>query len=339
MGTSPEVEMLRDRARILCELGRYKEAIPLLHQALGMVPDDADLLCRLCSVHYHLKEWKQALKYADSAVAADPNSAWGHALRGQVLLVRNRNREAVRSAEVAVKLAPHHADYLRPLFHAYISCQRFKDAEQAALRYREARPDLPSPYELLATIAQSKMRMKEAEDLLRTAQSLDPTSSEIHRRLALLESRRKRTPETFQRLYEAVRLDPSNADAMEALSSIAFNFAGYPMLAISAFAGCIIAILGPISHVNVGWPYALIFVLCTVPCIPVHRLRPEWFLAWQPGVRMLPEEFRENLMLLWRRNWIAYSAGFFILTILLILLMSALLSALMMLIIHSFGNR
>lgn len=316
MGTSLEVDMLRERAKVLCELGRYKEAIPLLHRALGMAGDDADLLCRLCSVHYYLKEWKQALKYADAAVATDPESAWAHALRGQVLLVRYRNREAVREAEEAVRLAPHHADYLRPLFHAYIACQRFKDAEQAALRYREARPDHHSPYELLATIAQSKMRTKEAKELLWQAQALNPTSSEIHRRLALLESCRKRTPETFQRLFEAVRLDPANAEARESLSGIAFNFAGTPIMLIGTVAGLLIIVMAACLHVNVGWPYFMLAGLLTIPVIPLHRLRPEWLLCWQPGVKRLPEELRESLLLLWRRNWIAYSAGFCILSIL-----------------------
>ena len=165
-------------------MGRPKEAIPLLHQALALSPADADLLCRLSSAYYRLGEWKQALKFAEEAIAAEPQTAWAHALRSQIMVVQNRGREAVKSGEEALRLAPHHADYLRPLFHAYVSCQRWKDAEKAALRYREARPDLAAPYELLATVAQAKMRMGEAVSYLRQARALDPTSPEIARRLA-----------------------------------------------------------------------------------------------------------------------------------------------------------
>lgn len=334
MTTSPEVQKLRDRARLLCDLGRYREAIPLLHRALGMAPDDADILCRLCSVYYYLKDWKQAHRYADAAVAADPESAWGHALRGQVLIVRNRGREAVKATEEAVRLAPHHADYLRPLFYAYMACQRFKEAENAATRFREARPDNASPYELLATIAQQRGRLKEAEAYLRQARALDPTSSEIQRRMALLQSRRKRTPETFQDLYAAVRLDPASREAMDSLTSIAFNFSGFPMFLLASVAGLAIVIMGPLLHINAGQPYLAVLLLITLPVIPVHRLHPEWLLSWQPGVRRLPLELQENLILIWRRCWMAYSAGFFILTIVLTLLMTTLFTVLSLLLVY-----
>ena len=81
-------------------------------------------LCRACAAHYNLRDWKQALRFADAAIAANPETAWGHALRSQILVVRGKGREAVKAAEEAVRLAPHHAEYLRPLFSAYVSCRR-----------------------------------------------------------------------------------------------------------------------------------------------------------------------------------------------------------------------
>ena len=319
MAQSPELETLRNRARILSELERHKEAIKVLHQALAFAPDDADLLCRLCHAHYALGDWKQAQKFADAAVAADPQMAWGHALRSNVLVVRNRGREAIKSAEQAIRLAPHHAEYLRPLFFAYMSCQRTKDAANTAERFRAARPDRASPYELLATIAHIRRQFPEAEELLRQARALDPTSSEIQRRLAMLESRRKRTPETFQRLYEAVRLDPTNAQALENLSSLAFNYAGLPMQALAMSATLAITLMGFLLHINSGLPYFVILGLITLPVLPVLRLRPEWLLSWQPGVRILPAELQENLIRMWRQRWVVYGVGFMTLTIVLLI--------------------
>ena len=201
-----------------------------------------------------------------------------------------------------------------------MSCQRTKDAARAAERFREARPDLASPYELLATIAQNRSQLKEAVAFLQQARALDPTSSEIQRRLALLESSRKRTPETFQRLYEAVRLDPTNAQALESLSTVAFNYAGLPMQALAMPAALAILIMGPLCHINSNIPYLVVLALITLPVIPILRLRPEWLLSWQPGVRILPLELQENLIRMWRQRWRIYSLGFTVLIYVLLIL-------------------
>jgi tetratricopeptide (TPR) repeat protein len=310
MSKTSEVENLRERARLLGELGRHKEAIPLLHQALAFTPQDADLLCCLSSAHYHLREWKQALNFAEEAIAAEPQTAWAHALRSQIMVVRNRGREAVKSGEEAMRLAPYYADYLRPLFHAYVSCQRWKDAEKAAIRYREMRPDLPAPYEMLATVAQAKRRALEAASYLRQARVLDPTSPEIARRLALLELHRKRTPETFQRLYEAARLDPANTQAQKSLTDIGFNFASLPQLVLGIMGALVIALFDPTLRIKAGAPYLPVFLLITLPVLPVHRLRPEWLLSWQPDVRSLPLEMQAHLIRMWRRHWLSYGLAF-----------------------------
>ena len=194
-------------------------------------------------------------------------------------------------------------------------CHRWKDAEKTALRYREVRPDLADPYELLATIAQAKRRTGEAEAYLRQARALDPTSPEIAHRLAVLESRGKGAPERFQRLYEAVRLDPMNTQAQESLSATGFSFSGPPLLILAAIGVLTVALLGPVLRVNATTPYAVVYGLLTVPLFPIHRLRPEWLLLWQPGVRSLPPEMQENLVRMWRRRWVPYSIAFFVLSL------------------------
>ena len=302
MKYSSEVEKLRERAGAFSEIGRHKEAVGLLSQALALAPDDADLLCRLCAEHYRLREWKPALKYANQALAEDPESAWGHALRSQILVVQGgKGKEALKSAQEAVRLAPHHAEYLRPLFTAYVHCQKMKEAEQTARRFRELRPDLPSPYEQLATIAQSRMQHGEAEGHLRHALALDPANLNCLNRLGMLLASRMRLNEAVRLLHAAVRLDPADARSRNNLANIAFNYTLLPAF-VFGMAGTLLWVLLCICHANVGAAMMLCAVLVAGLPFPLHCHRPDLLLSWQRSFRTLPSDIQTGILLQWRQR-------------------------------------
>src|ERR1041385_1202582 len=90
------LQQLADRAEAYRDLGRSEQALPLLHQALALSPQDGSLLCQLAATYIHLKDWNRALEYANQAVMTDPSEEWGHRLCSIALRYLGLYDEALR---------------------------------------------------------------------------------------------------------------------------------------------------------------------------------------------------------------------------------------------------
>ena len=79
MPDKTEFDQLKTRAQAFLDIGRYRESIPLLHQALGIDPEQSEILCMLSYAHLSLDEYKPALEWANKAIALElTQEEWGH---------------------------------------------------------------------------------------------------------------------------------------------------------------------------------------------------------------------------------------------------------------------
>ena len=99
------------------DMGRPREAIPVLGQALSQTPQDCRVLCLLSLAYMKVGDKVMALKFANRAVEADPEEEWGYRLRSMHLretsnnpfrfFLRDKNLEqSVLAAKEAIRLAP-----------------------------------------------------------------------------------------------------------------------------------------------------------------------------------------------------------------------------------------
>src|SRR5688572_24860347 len=101
-----------ERAHKLIEWGRYRDALPELQIALSLDPDHYPALCLLAQAHLAIDDFQESLKWADRAIASQPEDEWGYRLRAVALHTLGRKRDALDAAHEASRLAPEVPDVL-----------------------------------------------------------------------------------------------------------------------------------------------------------------------------------------------------------------------------------
>ena len=73
------------RIAVLADLGRWRDALPLLHEALALDPSNPAALGQLARARLGTDDHRGALEAADQLVAVRPDGDWGHRLRSIAL--------------------------------------------------------------------------------------------------------------------------------------------------------------------------------------------------------------------------------------------------------------
>ena len=208
------------RAETLYEMERHREAIQELNRLLALEPENARILCHLAANYGELKEYDDRwLDYAERALAADPDNAWGHRLRCLALRQKGDKREALAEARRAVAADPS----VSRGYHVLILCLRdvfrVAEAQEAGELLRELAPDQAETYQTLAEISLDAGEWTDAEENARRAIALDPEDFRAFRLLGQSLSPQNRSREALDAYYEASRLAP----AKETLRAIFVN--------------------------------------------------------------------------------------------------------------------
>ncbi|BDP40836.1 hypothetical protein DAETH_08050 [Deinococcus aetherius] len=104
--TSAESASPLTRSSALLELGRPREALAVLREALLRDPDDPALLVRVVDLLVDLNEGPEALRMARRAVAADPGWAWTQVVLARAYRRLGQHGEALAAAREALRLEP-----------------------------------------------------------------------------------------------------------------------------------------------------------------------------------------------------------------------------------------
>lgn len=200
-----------ERARLLIEAGRAKDALPLLQQAIAADPHDGESRCLLAYAYYQLREWRTALKAADEAAACDPHDEWSHRLRALALLALKQNGKALRAAQEASRLDPEGPFTLKTLSRCQLENGKRKDARKSAQRLREVAPEWSQSHETLGYVALVEQKWKEAEQHYREALKLDPESWSAMNDLGLCLQHQRRHKEAVELFHRAAQLNPAEA--------------------------------------------------------------------------------------------------------------------------------
>jgi tetratricopeptide (TPR) repeat protein len=167
-----------------------------------------------------------ALRAANRTVDVFPNSAASIELRGLVETRMGQYTDAVRSYAHAVELEGSRPDLILGLAQAQFTAGMSKDAvanfETGIRKFpRDAR--FKSQY-AAALLKQSEIgdiaSEVKAEQLLRSALTIDPSLSDAHYQLGTMALNKGRMAEAQEQLEQALKLDGQNAAAHFALSRV-----------------------------------------------------------------------------------------------------------------------
>lgn len=203
-----EVGAALERAQVLDDLGRDREALDLLVPLLGRHPDHADLVvgcARLLMASGTADGLAQGRALARRAVAIDPQDADALAVLGLGLTANPlRWREARPATEQVVAIAPHDPAGAGP-----VRRRAGRAAAARGPRCRAAAAEIAleelNPFDRTASA--------EVDALIARALALDPEGSEAH----VLRARADLDGTSGQRqaaYLEAVRLDPTSREAL-----------------------------------------------------------------------------------------------------------------------------
>lgn len=215
------MDLDRERAEQLLDLGRPAQALTLLSQHLSRYPDDVDALCLVAQAHLDLDEDSKALAACGRACALDPTAEWPHRLAASALLCLAQFERAVGAAREAVRLEPGSWQTHFVLSRAEGCAAMIKDrgGRRRAVSYAAACTAVQlAPHEASAhyAVGESLILHKNtagAEAALRAALQLQPDHSLAREALVRLSHRRGR-------LSHALRLALSGSGSVDDLQNV-----------------------------------------------------------------------------------------------------------------------
>jgi tetratricopeptide (TPR) repeat protein len=208
---------LIERARVLLQLGRPAEALPLLQQAVAAAPGDCNPQCWMSLALMRLGRLPEALKAAERGVALAPEYEWPHRLRSLVLTEQGKLRPALEAAREAVRLAPDDETALHLLANCEIDCKQYSQAQATVERLLKVSPEWADAHTLMGVVMLHFKRWDEAEEQCRRALELDPEARTPLYNLGYIRQKTGRKREAADYYHAVLRLHPGDAQARRAL--------------------------------------------------------------------------------------------------------------------------
>src|ERR1700676_3659179 len=162
---------LRDLAK-----QKYPEAIISFNRALQIDPRFADAHYQLAQCHQRENNWTAAIQELQRTIDLQPGNWRAQVDLGQIILAGGKNQDARDRALAVLHNDPKNLDAQLLLSNADALSGRLTDARQEAQDALAVAPDQARAYINLAIIEQKAGDDDEAENILKKAQSVDPSS-------------------------------------------------------------------------------------------------------------------------------------------------------------------
>jgi tetratricopeptide (TPR) repeat protein len=172
-----------ERARLLMEQRRYKEAEKELQRNLSSDPNNTDTLCLLSICKSEDKKYEEAEKLIKIAISLDPAYPYLIYVYAKILLDQDKNREAEKNIREAIHLEPHNADYFGLLAAIYLNQKEWDKALEFANKGLEISPDNLSCLNIRSTALLKLNKKEESYTTISEALNYDPENAITHTNL------------------------------------------------------------------------------------------------------------------------------------------------------------
>ena len=263
------------RAQGLADLGRPAEARAELARYLATEPHSVAALCLLARCELELGDPAATLRATESALAVAPESEWALRLRALALSTQSRHRDAVATADAAVRVDPHdwtnHYVLAQVLLAAADSRQ---GAYEAARRAVELAPHEAQAHVVLGMAASALKRKAEERAAYEEALRLNPESAIALNNLAAMDIDSARLGRAARNVTAGLSLSPSEEILQRNLDAVALRLM-VRLMNVVLLTGFLPLVLVLAATDNAWWARATVGVvqLCTYALVAWLTLR------------------------------------------------------------------
>jgi tetratricopeptide (TPR) repeat protein len=212
-----DINHLLERAELLLDQGRYKDAELQIKQALSQDPDHDYALGLLGRCYVNNGRYDEAIVIIQQAIALDPNDSFYFYLLGFAYYHKNQHVKAIEYLQHAIKLYPYHAEYFGLMAHVLIEDRAF----EAGLH--KANEGLAVDAESITCLNARSIalnKLKRTEDAIATMQDAlaqDPDNAITHTTVGWNFLEKGNYNDAQHHFMEALRINPNQAGAKAGL--------------------------------------------------------------------------------------------------------------------------
>lgn len=221
-------EELYERAVLLVEQGRPKEAKEQVSQLISQNPNDSNILHLLAIIELELDNPKKANQAIDQAIAIAPYMDSYLGTKARIMLDVERYDEAEKLLYQAIEINPNESSYFAMLSSITLSRKQYIKAEEQANKALSI-----DPSDLLALNIKSSAQLKqnkvtEAEQTIRGALNENPENTTTHTTYGWNKLESGAHKEALEHFKEALRYHPNNVSAQAGMrESLQSNYLVY----------------------------------------------------------------------------------------------------------------
>src|SRR5438309_3033614 len=222
LARDPRAEAYYDftASQLLVQAGRFKDAIPLLQEAIKRDPNSAFLWTQLAQWLIRADQSAEALTAAQRAVQLAPEDVGPHLTLAELLRAQKNFREAETELEKVIELSPANEDAYLTLARYQVEQKAYDRARAVLLRLAERQPRLAQAQFLLGRLAIETENWDEAIGRLTKAVELDPDHDGAWTALGYVYETRHQPEDAIKVYRKAMQANPDNPGFVERLSDL-----------------------------------------------------------------------------------------------------------------------
>lgn len=219
----PDVSMLIERANLLLEQGRIREAEGEIRKVLEQEPRNDHALSVLARCFLNSSRIEEGIEAMHQAIAVNPMNSFHFYLLGFGYFKKGDTAKAVSYLEKALSLYPYEAEYFGLLAYMLLGQRKHAEALEKADEGLALEPDNNTCLNARSTALNKMGRIDDAIQTMQEALSHNPDSDYTHVAVGWNHVEKGRHKEATKHFLEALRLNPGHdaakAGLKEALKS------------------------------------------------------------------------------------------------------------------------
>jgi tetratricopeptide (TPR) repeat protein len=204
----------------LAQSGRADEAASSYRRALALMPDFAEAHNNLGNVLLDQGRLDDALASYRRAICIKPDYPEGHDNLGKALLRHGQPQDAAASFQHALALKPEYAGAHNNLGNALYELGRVDDAIASYRRALALNADFAEAHNNLATLLRGQGRLDEALASYRRALQIKPDFAEAHRNVGIVQRLQGHSAHAQASALRALQIDPQSAATLAVLAEL-----------------------------------------------------------------------------------------------------------------------
>ncbi len=199
-----------ERAMLLYELSRYRQAAVEFQKALSHDPEDASIHTFLGSCFFYEDKYPEAEAELREGIRLSPDWSESYRILANCCFYQARAEEGHALIQTAIRLSPEDANCFWTLSKLYTIPDNHAAALKAANQGLEINPEHVNCLQAKALALGSLNRYAEGMDMIKIALTKAPESAENHAIQGYLLYQEKQLQEASDSFKTSLRLDPQN---------------------------------------------------------------------------------------------------------------------------------